>query len=227
MTVSDSGSTPMFFGGDGMGFGGGGFIWAFLIFALLMGNGGFGNWGNGNGNANALEASMNRGFDNQNSMANQREILSAVTNGTSQSVAATNQTFHDMLAYTGDKYNELTRDIGALSVAQANALANQNQCCCEQKMLTAETSAAINANIAQARYEAAMNMAASNANNTALSQKILDKLSESENKALQNRVNQLELAQALCGVPRYQPNYTYGMVQTPFVGGFVPQPFVA
>lgn len=40
MTVSDSG-TPMVIGGDSMGFGGGGFIWAFLIFALLMGNGGF------------------------------------------------------------------------------------------------------------------------------------------------------------------------------------------
>ena len=38
MTVSDSGS-PMVMGD---GFGGGGFIWAFLIFALLMGNGGFG-----------------------------------------------------------------------------------------------------------------------------------------------------------------------------------------
>lgn len=38
MTVSDSG-TPMCVGGDC--FGGSGFIWAFLIFALLMGNGGF------------------------------------------------------------------------------------------------------------------------------------------------------------------------------------------
>ena len=44
MTVSDSG-TPMVIGGDSMGFGGGGFIWAFLIFALLMGNGGFGGFG--------------------------------------------------------------------------------------------------------------------------------------------------------------------------------------
>ena len=45
MTVSDSG-TPMIMGGDGFGCGGG-FIWAFLIFALLMGNGGFGFGGNG------------------------------------------------------------------------------------------------------------------------------------------------------------------------------------
>ncbi len=87
MTVSDNG-TPMMFGGDG--FGGSGFIWAFLIFALLMGNGGF--FG-GNGNTNALQADMQRGFDNQNSMANQREILSA-----------TNGVYHDVVATLGDKY---------------------------------------------------------------------------------------------------------------------------
>lgn len=52
MTVSDAGSSPMIFGGDGMGMGGGGFIWAFLIFALLFG--GFGN--NGGNDALAMAA---------------------------------------------------------------------------------------------------------------------------------------------------------------------------
>ena len=111
MTVSDSGSTPMIFGGDGMGFGNGGFIWAFLIFALLMGNGGFGGWGNGNGNSNAIQNDINRGFDNQNLQSQTRDILAAVTSGTAQSVAATNQTFHDTLAALNDKYSEIARDI--------------------------------------------------------------------------------------------------------------------
>ena len=77
---------------DSMGFGGGGFIWAFLIFALLMGNGGFGF---GNNAAAALgyenlatSSEVQRGFDNQNTMSGQREILSAVTNGTAQTVAS-------------------------------------------------------------------------------------------------------------------------------------------
>ena len=61
-------------------------------------------------------------------MANQREILAAVNAGTAQSVAATNQTFHDMLSAFGDKYTELQRDIAGLAVGQANTLANQNQC---------------------------------------------------------------------------------------------------
>ena len=118
MTVSDSG-TPMIVGNDG-GFGGGGFIWAFLIFALLMGNGGFGFGGNGNGNANAIQADVNRGFDNQNLQAQTRDILSAVNAGTAQAVAATNQTFHDNLSAMQNLYNETARDIASLAVGQAN-----------------------------------------------------------------------------------------------------------
>ena len=86
MTVSD-GSSPMIMGD---GFGGSGFIWAFLIFALLMGNGGFG-FGGGNNNSNAIQADVNRGFDNQNLQAQTRDILGAVTNGTAQTVASTNE----------------------------------------------------------------------------------------------------------------------------------------
>jgi len=48
----------------GFGEGWGGMIWLFAILAL-MGGGGFG-WGNGNGNTNAIQADVNRGFDNQN-----------------------------------------------------------------------------------------------------------------------------------------------------------------
>ena len=99
MTVSDSGSPMMV----GDGFGGSGFIWAFLIFALLMGNGGFGFGGNGNANTNALSADMQRGFDSQNTVANQREILSA-----------TNGVYHDVVATLGDKYSELARDIAGV-----------------------------------------------------------------------------------------------------------------
>lgn len=216
MTVSDSGSTPMIFGGDGMGFGNGGFIWAFLIFALLMGNGGFGGWGNGNGNSNAIQNDINRGFDNQNVVANQRETLAAINDASARGIAATNQSFHDMMAYNGDKYNELTRDIGALAVSQANALANQNACCSDTKMLIAETGANINAGIAQNRYDAAMNTAAVNANTTAQTQKILDAIAQNKIEALQGKVNQLELAQAMNGVVRYPSALTYSAGGSPF-----------
>lgn len=110
---------------DGMG-GWNGMIWLFAILAM-MGGGGFGGWGNG-GNSNAIQADVNRGFDNQNLQAQTRDILAAVTAGTAQSVAATNQVYHDITGYVGDKYMELQRDVGALAVGQANLLANQNQC---------------------------------------------------------------------------------------------------
>lgn len=101
----------------------------FFIFAILaLMGGGFGNFGGGNGNANAIQADVNRGFDNQNLQAQTRDILAAVTAGTAQSVSTTNQVYHDITNYVGDKYSELQRDVAALAVGQANMLANQNQC---------------------------------------------------------------------------------------------------
>lgn len=184
-------------------FGGSGFIWGFLIFALLLGGGNM--FGGGNGNSNAIQADVNRGFDNQNLQAQTRDIMGAVTGGTAQSVAATNQVFHDLANVVQDKYGELQRDIAGVAVGQANLLANQNQCCCSTKM-----------EIMQSRYDDAMNTAAINANTTAIGQKILDKMSENEARAMQNRINQLELNQALAGVVRYPSGITYNAGPSPF-----------
>lgn len=216
MTVSDSG-TPMIMGGDGFGCGGG-FIWAFLIFALLMGNGGFGFGGNGNGNANAIQADVNRGFDNQNLQAQTRDILTAVNNGTAQSVAASNQVYHDLASNLGDKYSELARDVAGVNASVQQAIANQNECCCSNKLLIAETGAGINASIAQNRFDAAMNTAAINATTTAQTQKILDAISQNKIEALQGKVNQLELQSALANVVRYPTNFTYNAGPSPFCG---------
>lgn len=202
MTVSDSGS-PMMFGGDG--FGGSGFIWAFLIFALLMGNGGFGF--GGNGNTNALSADMQRGFDNQNTMANQREIL-----------AATNGVYHDVVATLGDKYSELARDIAGVGAGVQQAIANQCQLNGDLKLQIAETGSGINANIAQSRYDAALNAAATNAVTTAQTQKILDVLAQNKIESLQSKVNQLELQNAMSGVVRFPNSWTYNAGASPFCG---------
>lgn len=134
MAIETSGSTPVYVGGnDGFGFGNGGFM-AFLIFALLMGNGGFGGWGN-NGFANAIgyenlatSNEVQRGFDNQNSMANQREILSAVNDASARGIQATNQTFHDTLMAMNDKYSELQRDIANVAMAEQESMAKQQEC---------------------------------------------------------------------------------------------------
>ena len=206
---------------DGMG-GWNGMIWLFAILALM--GGGFGNWGNNNF-ANALgyenlatSSEVQRGFDNQNQLANEREILSAVNAGTAQAVAATNQTFHDTLGIIQNRYDELARDISGLAVGQAQALANQNECCCSTKMLIAETGAGINSQIAQNRYEAAMNTAAINANTTAQTQKILDALAGNRMADMQNQINALQLQNAVAGVVRYPNSSTYYAGNNPFCG---------
>ena len=204
MAIETNG-TPVVMAGDS-GFGGGAGFWGFLILAMfLFGGSGFGGFGGNAGNSNAIQADVNRGFDNQNLQAQTRDILSAVTSGTAQAVSATNQTFHDTLTVLNDKYSELARDIAGVSVAQAEALANQNQCCCN-------TLRAIDG----VNYNNAMNTASINANTTAQTQKILDAIAGNRMADMQNQINQLQLAQALAGVVRYPNGMTYNAGTSPF-----------
>ena len=189
---------------DGLfGMGGIGLI---VVLFFIMSLGGFGGFGANGGAATSNE--VQRGFDNQNAMANQREILSSVTAGTAQSVAATNQSFHDLLGVIDNRYNEVTRDIGSLQVAQAQALANQNSCCCE-------TLRAIDG----VNYNNAMNTAAINANTVAQTQKILDAITGNRMADMQNQINQLALANQLAGVVKYPMSWAYNAGSSPFCNG--------
>lgn len=203
-------------GGNAGGFGGmGGSCLALMFLIILLGGGnGFG-WGN-NGFANAIgyenlatSNEVQRGFDNQNSMANQRDILAAVNGGTAQAVAATNQVYHDIVGYVGDKYAELDRDVLGVSASVQQAIANQNQCCCDTRMLIQETAA-------QNRYDALKNTNDINAVTIGQTQKILDALAQNKIEALQGRVNQLELQNAVSGVVRYPNSMAYSAGTSPF-----------
>ena len=199
---------------DGMG-GWNGMIWLFAILALFGGGGfGFGNnnFANAIGYENlATSNEVQRGFDNQNQLANEREILGAVNAGTAQAVAATNQTFHDTLGIIQNRYDELSRDISGLAVGQAQALANQNACCCETKQL-----------IMQSNYDGAMRDAATNANFTAQIQSVKDMIAQDKIESLQNQVNMLTtqgiVDRATAGVVKY-PNNTMYAVPSPCFGG--------
>ena len=157
----------------------------------------------------ATSNEVQRGFDNQNLQAQTRDILAAVNAGTAQSVAATNQTFHDNLMSMQGLYNETQRDIAGLAMGQATALANQNECCCSTKMLIQETAA-------QNRYDDAMNTASINATTTAQTQRILDALAQDKIEALQNQINALQLQNAVAGVVRYPMASTYSSGNNPF-----------
>ena len=201
---------------NGMGWGDSSFFWIFALLILAGGGfgGGFGFGNNGFANAIGYEnlATSNevqRGFDNQNSMANQRDILAAVNAGTAQSVAASNQVYHDLVSYVGDKYSELDRDILATNAAIQQGIANQNECCCSTKMAIMDSTAAINAGIAQNRYDAAMNTAAINATTTA--QKILDAIAGNRMADMQQQINDLQLQNQLQTVVRYPSNTFYAV----------------
>ena len=180
--------------------------WEGLIFLFailcLFGGGGFGF--GGNNNVNALNADMQRGFDNQNLQAQTRDILGAVNAGTAQTVAATNQTFHDSLIANQGLYNELARDISNLQLGQAQTLANQNECCCSTKML-----------IQQSNYDGAMRDAATNANFTAQIQSVKDMISQNKIEALQAEVSKLQLAQATSGMLKFPTTWSYDAGQFP------------
>lgn len=174
-----------------------------VILFFLMNNGGL----FGGNNKYATSAEVQRGFDAQNSMANQRETLAAVTNGTAQSVAATNQIFHDLVGYVGDKYAELDRDVLGISSLINQSIANENQCCCN-------TLRAIDS----VKYENAQNTAAINANTTAQTQKILDAITGNRMADMQNQINQLQLANQMLGVVKYPMASTYNSGVNPFCG---------
>lgn len=184
----------------------GGMIWLFAILALM--GGGFGGWGNRGIEQYATRDQVQNGFDTQNLQAQTRDILAAVNAASMAGVQATNQVYHDVVDFVGDKYNELQRDVAGLAVGQANLLAHQNECCCETKQL-----------ISQMNYDAAMRDAATNANIVAQGQKILDAIMGNKIEAMQNRINQLELQNQLQGVVRYPNGWTYNAGTSPFCGG--------
>ena len=199
---------------DGMG-GWNGMIWLFAIIALM--GGGFGGFGFGGGNAAALQGmatqnDVQRGFDNQNLQAQTRDILSAVTAGTAQSVAATNQVYHDIVGNLGDKYSELARDVAGVGSSVQQSIANQNECCCSTKMLIAETGAGLAAQIAQNKYENALALAG-------MEQRITAKMDQNEITSLRDQISQLQLAQATAGVLRFPNQWSYGAGPFPPIFG--------
>ena len=192
---------------DGMAGGWGGMIWLFAILAMM--GGGF-NWGGaGRGYEQyATRDQVQNGFDTQNLQAQTRDILAAVNAASMAGIQATNQVYHDVVGYVGDKYDELQRDLAGLAVGQANLLANQNECC-----------GGITRQLMQNNYDAAMRDAATNANIVAQAQAIKDMFQADKFQQMQNRINQLELQNALQGVVRYPNGWTYNAGNSPFCGG--------
>lgn len=200
--------------GNGMGF-----MWIFAL--LILANGGFGGWGN-NGFANAIgyenlatSNEVQRGFDQQNSMANEREILATINTNSLQGMQNANQNTQYMMSMFNDKYNELQRDIAGIALGQQQAIANQSECCCN-------TLRAIDG----VNFNNAMNTSSINATTTAQAQRIIDYLTNSDMQRLRDENQTLRTAQMLdpiqnrlSMIPTYPNSFTYNAGPSPFCGG--------
>lgn len=182
-------------------------MFGFLILALLFMNGGGFGWGNGGNNSNAIQADVNRGFDNQNLQAQTRDILGAVTSGTAQTISASTANAQNAINAIKDGNASIIREFGNVETALTALAGKQQECCCS-------TLRAIDS----VNYNGAINTAAINANTTAQTQKILDAITGNRMAEMQNQIDQLRLNSAMSGVVRYPQAMTYGAGPSPFCG---------
>lgn len=178
------------------GFGGGG-LWIFGLLVLLALLGGGGGLFGGNRERSATVGDVQRATDFQ-----------ALERQNNEGVAATRQGVYDMTGAIKDgNYNILgeLRDIE--SVVNSGFAAGQ-KCCCD--ILRA---------IDGVNYNGAINTAKINETTVAQTQRILDRMAQDREASYVQRINQLELDRALCGIPRTSP-YGYGIYANyPRVGG--------
>lgn len=178
------------------------FMWIFAL--LILANGCL--WGNnGYQPQYATQDFVQNGFNFNDLQDQNRDIMNSITNGTAQSVAATNQAKYDNINVAKDIQSALTAQIGDVKMLQQQAFANQTECCCN-------TLRAIDG----VNYNQALNTAAINANVTAQTQKVLDAISGNRMADMQQQINQLQLQNAVSGVVRYPNASTYYAGTNPF-----------
>ena len=197
-----------------------------LLFAMIWGFNGFGGFGGNNAAAAlgyenlATSNELQRGFDFQNSMANEREILAAINSNSLQGMQNSNQNTQYITGALNDKYGELARDIAGVAVGQANLLANQNECCGSIRMQIADAAS-------QQRYESMQQMAQlqqaiqaeGNATRELIQQNKIEALQQKLNgveQALNTQMLQASIQQATAGVVRYPDSWAYNAGTSPF-----------
>lgn len=175
----------------GAEWGGGDGLWLFALL-ILFGMGGFGGFGYGRGVDGRCAT-----VEDLNNSANFTRLESQVMNNGNR------------IEYKADAVQNGICNLGYEMAQQfSNTRAQLADCCC-----------GLSRSIDGVNYNGAINTASINANTTAQIQKVLDALAQDKIEALQGRINQLELQQAVCGVVRYPTSYTYNAGASPFCGG--------
>ena len=177
-------------------------IFGLLILLGIFQNGGI--FGGGNSQQYATREQVQNGFDTQNMQMQTSGILTAVNNGTAQTIAARTANATNAINAIKDGNAALIREFGNVETA-LTALGGQSQeCCCN--ILRA---------IDGVNYNGAINTAAINANTTAQVQKILDAITANRFAEMQGQINALQLQAATANVLRFPNSWT-------FAGGVFP-----
>ena len=176
-------------GAEENGWGGGGAWWIIILFLFMFGMGG-GGWGWGNrGNDALTRAEMQQGFDTQEITRK----LDGLSYGMCDGFYAQNTTMLNGFA-------------GVTSAVRDAQFAAQ-QCCCET-----------NRNIDSVRYDAQKNPCDITTAIHAEGEATRALIQKNEMQNLRDRLQQMELREAMCGVVRYPMATTYTSGGNPFCG---------
>ena len=199
-----TGITPVMpMGGDGgFGLNGLGGIFALLILLGIF-SGGFGGIGGGN-QQYATRDQVQNGFDTQNMQMQTSGILTAVNNGTAQTIAASTANATNAINAIKDGNASLIREFSTVENALTSLAGQMQNCCCDVKT-----------QVMQSDYNGAMRDAATNANFTAQIQSVKDMMYQNKIETLQQQLGSMQLQLATSNVLRFPNSWT-------FTGGVFP-----
>ena len=176
-------------GAEENGWGGGGAWWIIILFLFMFGMGG-GGWGWGNlGNDALTRAEMQQGFDTQEITRK----LDGLSYGMCDGFYAQNTT--------------MLNGFAGVTAAVRDAQFAAQQCCCET-----------NRNIDAVRYDAQKNTCDITTAIHAEGEATRALIQKNEMQNLRDRLQQMELREAMCGVVRYPMATTYTSGGNPFFG---------
>ena len=176
-------------GAEENGWGGGGAWWIIILFLFMFGMGG-GGWGWGNrGNDALTRAEMQQGFDTQEITRK----LDGINYGMCDCFYAQNTT--------------MLNGFAGVTSAVRDAQFSAQQCCCET-----------NRNIDAVRYDAQKNTCDITTAIHAEGEATRALIQKNEMQNLRDRLQQMELREAMCGVVRYPMATTYTSGGNPFCG---------
>lgn len=195
----------------GFGNNGGSSFWFIILFFLIFNNGGWnrGNYGTGEFGQFATAASQNEILLGQKFSDLDNKIdrgFTSIGNGISDATFALNNGIKDTAYATTNAVKDTAYATSGAVVSEGRALQAQlAQCCCDNKQATA-----------QVRYDMA-NFAASINSNIDNKFAALEKNQmQAQIDAQAREINQLYIAQQMCGVVRWPNNMSYMASGSPF-----------